>query len=492
MNGACLAYQPDNPIAWPYDVPSTWSGEGWLDLSSSGRDLPFFWKGEELPRLYREANRFWLPTPNGGWGLAGVMVETVDDFGALDDLLADASERVALWFSSSTFQKTQRIRHAMAVGMVAVLRASEIVELSPLKLFPHLRALYLQDARVTDLDELGRLHDLDALFFDRLERWPSPEPLGRIPGLRHAGMRTGEYPNLGPLGQLQSLASLALHEDTSDTELAALVCGCRRLRRLVCWGAYKLRTLAPLAEMAHVEALEVSGTHVEDFSPLEALTRLESLDLSDSVELRVLAPLLRMRRLTRLELSGCTKLTDFAALQHMPQLTSLSLPETVTEDNIHLIATACPRLERLDVGTPIGFNKAGGPESDGTAVGALKRLRVLRAWRPMRNIGALANLTTLEIAHLVLPRDCRSLSFLESLDSMRELAIHVGETVVDASALRQLRELHTLSVAFGPFDAGVLAPLGKLVSLSIGYCTDLDNIDALAQLPNLMIVSLGD
>src|SRR5487761_1709976 len=82
MNGACLAYQPDNPIAWPYDVPSTWSGEGWLDLSSSGRDLPFFWKGEELPRLYREANRFWLPTPNGGWRLAGVMVETVDGFGA--------------------------------------------------------------------------------------------------------------------------------------------------------------------------------------------------------------------------------------------------------------------------------------------------------------------------------------------------------------------------------------------------------------------------
>ena len=480
--------EPRNPVAWPYSIPNTWIGQGWLEVFDVG---PYFWRGDKLPRFYRDGNRVWAERADGGRSPAGVVLETLDDFSGLDELL-EGAEGVTLWFSSSTFRRADRIPHADAVGAVVVLEAKDLVDLSPIKVFRRLQSVCLEDARITDLSHLLDLQKLGALFLDGLECLASLEPTVGLANLRHLEMRSGEYPDLRVLARHRLLDSIGLPGYTSDSELASIAKGCKRLRRLACWGAFKLRTLAPLRDLPALEVLEVSGSHVEDFTPLEGLSELKSLDLFNNEKLRALTPLLRMPRLARLELAACTKIKDLAALQHMPQLTSLSLPETVAEEDLHSITMACANLERLEFGTPIGFNKAEEPEINGISIGDLKRLRVLRVWRPLRNADSLRRFEKLDVLDMTLARESRNLSFLKSLESVRELSICLNGEVIGAGAIGQLRELQSLTVTFGGFDLGVLVPLQKLVFLSIGNCTNVANIESLSGLPNLTIVVIGD
>ncbi|HVA48599.1 MAG TPA: hypothetical protein VNH11_19695 [Pirellulales bacterium] len=478
----------NKPVAWPYEAPSAWAGEGWLDIFEVG---PYFWGGVGLPRFWREANRIWIDGIDGHRRLVGVLVETIDDFEGLDGLLTDATG-VTLWFSSTSFRHAAGIRHADAVETVVVLDARDLVNLSPIRVFTRLQAAYLQDARITDLGDLLDLRDLRALFLDGLECLRSFKAVARIASLRHIGMRTGEYPDLRPIGELGDLISLTLHEDTSDDEFGAIANGCRRLQQLVCYRAVKLRTLAPLRDLARLETLEVSGTHVEDFRALESLTELRSVDLFNNDKLRTLTPFLSMPRLCRFELAACTGLTDFAALQHMPRLRSLSLPDTVAEEGLRGITSACPNLERLEFGTPIGFNKADEPEIDAASVEDLKHLRVLRIWRPLRNADALGGLQSLEVLHIILARRCRDVSFLSSLKLLNELFLHLDGEVNGTDAIGKLHQLQSLTMAFGPFDALALAPLQRLIFLRIRGGTGLANVEVLGELANVVIVSIED
>ena len=486
---ATMSYQPKNPVAWPSDRLNKWPGsfawrrEGWIDVDGVPR---FFWIGNEAPQLYCEQalpNRFWLRGTDQTWHLAGVIIDSADDLEGLDELLADAQRPVTLWFNWDTFAMAEEIRHTGSVATIVIEPAANIIDLSALMRFPHLQALYLDCPKCADVSLITELRELRALFLSVLNRGASLEPVRRAAGLRDLALRCGAERDLHMLANLASLDSLEL-DFPSDEEFAVVAETCPRLRRLICANAFELRELAPVARLKSLRELDIDSSPATDFNALEALTDLESLRLRNAGELRDLAALLRMPKLTHLDVSGCAKLADFAALEHMSQLTSLSLPYTVTDDQLRSIARASANLEQLAV-------EIQRDQTDGRAISTLTNLRELSVWRPVRNADALGSMVKLEVAKIKLPDDFRDLSFLTSFSSLRELGLELDGDVMDPTAFRNLKELQRLRLSCARFDARGLAAMGKLVSASLYISDEVVNVVALAELSNLMFLTIS-
>ncbi|QBD77597.1 hypothetical protein EPA93_17000 [Ktedonosporobacter rubrisoli] len=124
-----------------------------------------------------------------------------------------------------------------------------------------------------------------------------------------------------------------------------------------------LRDLAPLASLARLRALDLSGyKHLNDLSPLATIPQLTILNLTGCKRIANLEPLSALSQLTTLNLTGCTPVQDLAPLASLRRLTTLNLTgcKHITDlaplallSRLHVLnLTGCKHITDL---TPLAF-----------------------------------------------------------------------------------------------------------------------------------------
>lgn len=481
-----MAHQSITPMLWPYESPGMRTGAGWLHLRADGichdfRDgLPFFWKDRVLPQFYRSGNAVWLGAKEGLGELAGICLETPDDIQSSTGLLEGVTGQLTLWLTSRTFRYCDQIRNAACVNAIAV-HAPSIGDLKPLEFFPSLHAVYLYQPRTSDLSPLARHDRLEALTIVAGDSIRDLRPLCELKALRFLELLRGDYADVQVLSQLETVESLVLPGTVAEADIAAIASGCPKLSQLACRGAFKLEDLTVLRRLGRLKALEVSDTQAEDFSALEDLTRLVSLDLSNNECVSDLPALVRMPHLEHLYLRGCNRLGNLSMLCHMSQLRSLSLPATATAAAVNRIVDACPSLEQLEL-------EAGELPHNAGAIGTLKKLRAFDGF--ITNVGALRSLPALEAAAIRVPANSRDAPFPGARGSLRQLSLRDAHIDCAPDDLAPWGELRVLSLTRSHVNCHSLQRLKGVVDLGIVDCPAVSDLGALRELTGLAIVSL--
>ena len=217
----------------------------------------------------------------------------------------------------------------------------------------------------------------------------------------------------------------------------------------------------------------VNSNAISDFSPLETLTNLARLDLSDMSGLRDVSALAHLTNLRELSLWG-TGVSDVSALANLTNLGRLYLNSTAVSD-----VSALANLKKLEE-----LKLSGTAVSDVSALANLKKLKLLRLkYTSVSDVSALANLTNLEELGLTgtLVSDVSALASLTNL-----WRLDLGGTLVsDVSALAHLTNLEELYIGrTGVSDVSALARLTNLEWLYLDG-TGVSDVSALAHLTNL-------
>lgn len=255
-----------------------------------------------------------------------------------------------------------RIREINDVALMAGLEALDELEDLAYRLptgygdlgfaerMPKLSALLVrEDPALRDLSPLSSSTSLDHLLLANVGR-PSLTPLADIVNLRSLSLEDTRGMDLTPLrachglkrlllGQLQDIA--VLEHSLPPTVLSFLIIGncptlgdARILRRFEQLG--QLRTLrlnaCPLTDLVGIEwwadtlsDLSLRGASaLTDLRPLRAMTRLNSLDLSET-DVRDLTPLRELPNLAALHLRDFRDLPELGPLTDLPELRYLCL-----------------------------------------------------------------------------------------------------------------------------------------------------------------------
>ncbi|WIA28477.1 hypothetical protein OEZ86_011021 [Tetradesmus obliquus] len=163
--------------------------------------------------------------------------------------------------------------------------SSAIQDLSPLAAFTSLQELEVFAVSVYDISPLSCLTNLQELDLHQLQEDQLP------------------LDALGPLAVLSSLRCLGLQ-------------GCDASIAQHCpWHCFLQLT-----------RVDLHGSCVSDLAPLQAVSGLASLDLTEARELVSLAPLSRLAGLSELVLTGCRKVADLRPVLHIMQAGGLRKP----------------------------------------------------------------------------------------------------------------------------------------------------------------------
>jgi Leucine-rich repeat (LRR) protein len=186
-----------------------------------------------------------------------------------------------------------------------VSNCTSVKSVAPLRDLTELRTLILAGTGLSNLSPirtLAKLGTLDLSNTRDLYEFTQLEDLKALKTLKLAG---SNVPDLSPLRDLKlSLLDLS---------------NCSNVANVAGKGGY----LEPLRSMTTLKTLKLTGTNINDLSPLGEL-RLSALDLSDCTELMdvtgreaALAPLRRMTTLESLNITGCKRLTNLKPLDDL-------------------------------------------------------------------------------------------------------------------------------------------------------------------------------
>jgi Leucine-rich repeat (LRR) protein len=217
-----------------------------------------------------------------------------------------------------------------------------------------------------------------------------------------------------------------------------------------------IKTLEPLAQLAHLQHLNLSATTIGDLTAIRNLTELTDLSVAGTA-VDDLSPLKYAASMKRLNASN-TAITSVEALQKMPSLQSLALNDSKVSDVSHLAALT--GLQHLSI--------AGAPVTDIEAVGKLSRLTILDISRTL-------------------------VSDISALSAARELTM----LNIDSTKVRDLRPLAG-AVALKEVTANYsridnLEPLKTLPSLERIYCDQTQIVrsiadEFMASRPNVLVI----
>ncbi len=257
---------------------------------------------------------------------------------------------------------------------------TQITSLAPLVDHPSLRALALHECPALDLrpgwiprciawlevdnlphddltpfagaDHLGHLQVAMTGFGRRLtrvgpvtglERLPSLDlsysgladlsGIEHMPGLMRLNLMSTALTSIDPLGALTGLGWLNLAGCDRLHEIPA-VARLTGLRSLNLSGTTAVTDLAPISACTTLRWLAVSGTRLTTFDPIEALTALETLGLSQCPALETLDLVRPLRRLRRVLIAACEALRDISALDGLPALQ-------------HVFVERCPKVPTI-------------------------------------------------------------------------------------------------------------------------------------------------
>jgi Leucine-rich repeat (LRR) protein len=219
-------------------------------------------------------------------------------------------------------------------------------------------------------------------------------------------------------------------------------------------GLSRLEALETAIFGNQVEVVELSGTEVNDLSPMVALTRLSSLYLT-YVSLDDLAPLSEIHTLETIDIEG-SNVSDLTPLRKLSNLKQLRIHTANVADLSPL--SELKNLESLDlIATPV---------TDLSPLEGLTRLYHLDIARTnvtdLTPLAQLTNLTSLGLG------DCpvTDLSPLQGLKELTYLSLR-GSRITDASPLADLANLKTIEIDH--FLLRIDSPLVVLKSLETIY-----------------------
>ena len=281
-----------------------------------------------------------------------------------------------------------------------------------------LRALEAPSAGIRVLEGLERATNLESLVLPR-NSIRDLAPLAGLSALRRLDLAHNPVSDLARVGGLRALRDLSVSVDQlQDPDLSALsdladlqtlalygvqdplaqgrhlfdlkpLSALRRLRYLTLWNL-RAPDLEPLAQLAGLEGLWIPfGEEVMDVSPLAQLEHLQSLDLTDN-EIVDISPLTTLTGLHSLSLSG-NPVADLSPVAELEGLRYLSVNVTPVSDLTPIKAIPLWGLEVSGTGVKFG---------DVATLPHASALRHLRASNlGARDISALAGFASLHEVH---------------------------------------------------------------------------------------------
>ena len=257
--------------------------------------------------------------------------------------------------------------------------------------------------------------------------------------------------------------------------------------------------ISPLRELSQLQSLSLSGTSVEDISPLRGLSQLQSLSLSGA-SVEDISPLRELSQLQSLYLDE-TSVKDISPLRGLSQLQSLSLSGASVEDISPLRELS--QLQSLSLsGTSVegisplrGLSQLQSLSLDGTSVKDISSLKELSQLQILTLSGtSVEDITPLrELSQLQsLSLDGTSVKDISSLKELSQLQILTlsGTSVEDISPLRGLSQLQSLSLnGTSVKDISLLKELSQLQTLYLNG-TSVEDISLLKELSQLQSLYL--
>ncbi|MEM9549542.1 MAG: leucine-rich repeat domain-containing protein [Pseudomonadota bacterium] len=232
-------------------------------------------------------------------------------------------------------------------------------------------------------------------------------------------------------------------------ELPASITSLSDLRVLTLTGT-QVDDLSPLAGLTELREVYLSNTAVQDISPLKDLVALRLIWL-EGTRVTELSPLRGMSRLQTLGLRK-TPVQDFAPLSALSALVSLGLSQTAFSDTSVLSGLA--QLKRLYLKET--------RVSDLAPLSMLKDLRRLSLDQTSaNNLSQLAELSRLERLYLTNSR-VMGLSFIRGLQRLERLYL-AFTNVTDLRPLADLTQLSFLDIT--GIEAEDLTPLSSILTL---------------------------
>jgi len=338
-------------------------------------------------------------------------------------------------FSDATFRQCV----ADALGTSPDSRVSR----HDLSRLDHLRCRDQDGARITSISGIERLTGLKALDMKTSEPLVDISPLASVRSLREVTLHGTE--DLRPLETLPHLERLQLVGTSGGRTYKPQLGSLRSmtsLREFVLI-ASGISDLSPVGQARSLTSLHLASTPVNDLSPLEKLTRLESVTLSPSDgPIPDLSPLAALPSLTEVSLlaGNATGQIDIGALAGSRSITSLSVA--------------------LSFGQP--------PDA---LVGAL-------------SLGDLATLQELTLG--LLPEET-DLSWVGSLANLRSFML-INSDITDISPLGGLPHLSSVTLLSVPVES--VAPLTRCPELKTVHLEDtgkVGDLDSLEKLPGVTV-----
>lgn len=267
---------------------------------------------------------------------------------------------------------------------------------------------------------------------------------------------------------------------------------------------------AGCAKWGLVTDLDLSCCYgISDFGPLAALSRLQSLNLSNHTfdkapdlshikslvhvkfnsceELKDISSLSQSKNLTGLDLSKCRQLQSIrTVLRQLPALKTLKLrnAQVVQLDEI-------PSLEYLDISYYGGI---------ALSLGRLPKLKTLNISHAqhLRALPNLSGLTELSVLDLSVCHELMNISELVSVPQLSRLEMQETPLLVDMSALANLNNLLYLDLSSRPhllvhekLDLELLTGMKQLQTLSLAFLKAVDDVTPLVNLQQLTTLNLS-
>lgn len=272
------------------------------------------------------------------------------------------------------------------------------------------------------------------LVFEKADEATVTAAILQFPNATQLSLRETKMSSLSVLALLTKATTLDLHD--LDALSYAPLAGLQKVVKLTCMYC-TVEDLSPFSGWRNLEDVNFYGAKLQDFSPLASCPKLRKVDFyAVKMPPEKYATLGTLKQVKEFH-GGLTKMTSIAWLSGMTQVESVQIfAEKI--DSYAPLATL-PNLRKLRL-----WNQFGG-EHMSTAVGDLapilanaQRLEKLELpgsrYTNATAIGALKNLTTLDLSGAKEPVD---VSFVTQLPKLKSISLR-DTTVVNGSAVAAL------------------------------------------------------
>lgn len=175
----------------------------------------------------------------------------------------------------------------------------EALSLAPLADLPQLRSLGVAGRKVSHIDTLHQLTQLDTLYLFRLDSAAAVEALTPLRSLQNLGVGAPDLVDLRPICTFEGLGNLAIESAPAFADLSGVTKWSATLASLQYWECPAV-DLTPLASLHQLRSLVLRPNEAVDLSAIRHLPKLAEVMLGNN-KLPDLAPLAQLSTLARLK-----------------------------------------------------------------------------------------------------------------------------------------------------------------------------------------------